>query len=253
MFALHPVPSDLAPYVACFWTLEAAAGAEPHAPIAPDGCCEWILHLADAPLVARNGGWRRQPREFVFGQLRAPLVLLSDRPMRCLAVRFHPYAVAPLLRICGTALASEELAFASLGRHLSRWSSLCEQDCLGVALGGVIAELRRLVRAARSIDALVVTACARLGSPDDARIAALARRLETSARTLERRFVAAVGLTPKRFARIARMQRSLAALAAPGARAADVAHAMGFSDQPHLTRELLALAGVRPGEVANAA
>jgi AraC-like DNA-binding protein len=122
-----------------------------------------------------------------------------------------------------------------------------------VALARVVAELRRLVRAARSPDALVVTACARLGSPDDARIAALARHLDTSARTLERRFVAEVGLTPKRFARIARVQRSLAALAVPGARAAAVAHAMGYSDQAHFTRELVALAGVRPGEVANAA
>src|SRR5690242_3389555 len=151
MFAMHAVPHDLAPYVACLWTLDAPASETPLAPIAPDGCCEWIVHLADAPLVARAGGWQRQPRQFLFGQLRAPLILHSDRAMRCLAVRFHPYAAAALLRVSGSALAPEELALRALGS--------CEADSLPAALRKVIARLRALVRDARPLDALAMSAC----------------------------------------------------------------------------------------------
>jgi len=245
MFAIHPVPEDLAAYVACFWTLAAPASDEAHPPIAPDGCCEWIIHLQDAPLVARDETWRRQPREFVFGQLDGPLVLQSDRAMRCIGVRFHPFALAPLLRVSGGALASEELEFSAL----RPCQGLCDRDTLREALRDVVAMLRKLVREARPIDALVVEACRHLASPDDARIAALARRLRVSPRTLERRFKAEVGLSPKRYGRIARMQRSLAALSSSGARAVDVAQALGYADQAHFTRELASLAGVRPGEV----
>jgi AraC-like DNA-binding protein len=239
MFALHPVPDDLAPYVACIWTLEAQASRAPMAPIAPDGCCEWIVHLADAPLVARGGGWRRQPRAFLFGQLSGPLVLHGDRFVRCLAVRFHPYAVTSLLRISSGALAPEEISLPALAS--------CEADSMRVGLRKVVATLRRLAREARPLDLLAVAACRALASPDDARIALLAKSFAVSPRTLERRFAAAVGMPPKRFARIARMQRSLAALAKPHVRAVDVAHELGYADQAHFTRELVTLAGVRPG------
>jgi len=163
MFALHPVPEDLAPCVACIWTLDAPASA---VPIAPDGCCEWIVHLADAPLAACGSGWRRQPREFLFGQLAGPLVLHSDRAMRCLAVRFHPYAVTSLLRLSGSALAPEELPLPALGS--------CEAGSLPAVLRNVTIKLRSLVRDARPIDALAARTCRALASPDDAWIAALA-------------------------------------------------------------------------------
>ena len=239
MFALHAVPQDLAPYVACIWTLETPASEAPLAPIAPDGCCEWIVHLAETPLVARDGGWRRQPRAFLFGQLSGPLVLHSDRLMRCLAVRFHPYAVTALMRVSGGALAPEEITLPAL--------AYCEADSLRVVLRNVVANLRRLAREARPLDPLAVRACRALVSPDDARIASLARSFAVSPRTLERRFMAAVGMSPKRYARIARMQRSLSALARPQVRVVDVAHELGYADQAHFTRELVMLAGVRPG------
>jgi AraC-like DNA-binding protein len=241
MFAVQPVPHDLRPYVACIWTLDAPASERAMAPIAPDGCCEWIVHLADAPLVARDGAWRRQPREFLFGQLRTPLVLRSDRAMRCIAVRFHPFAVTALLHIGGGALAPEEMTLRKLGS--------CEADTVRDALRMIVATLRRLARDARPLDALVAGACRALASPDDARISSIARSFAVSPRTLERRFKAAVGMPPKRYARIARMQRGLAELARPDSRAIDVALRLGYADQAHFTRELAALAGVRPGDV----
>jgi AraC-like DNA-binding protein len=68
-------------------------------------------------------------------------------------------------------------------------------------------------------------------------------------RTLRRRFTAAVGLTPKRFARVQRLQRVVRDLS--GVTEVDWAAAAarhGFADQPHLADEFRALAGVTPGE-----
>jgi AraC-like DNA-binding protein len=68
-------------------------------------------------------------------------------------------------------------------------------------------------------------------------------------RTLRRRFTAQVGLAPKRFARVQRMQRLVRDL--DGQTCVDWAAAAarhGYADQPHLADEFRDLAGVTPGE-----
>ena len=67
MFAFLETPADLRPWVQCIWTHPSGASAGPAPPIAPDGCCEWIVHLAHLSLVLRAGTWRRQPRTYLFG------------------------------------------------------------------------------------------------------------------------------------------------------------------------------------------
>ena len=68
-------------------------------------------------------------------------------------------------------------------------------------------------------------------------------------RTLRRRFTAQVGLTPKRFARVQRLQRVVGDL---GDRAhadwADLAARHGYADQPHLADEFRQLVDVTPTE-----
>jgi AraC-like DNA-binding protein len=60
-------------------------------------------------------------------------------------------------------------------------------------------------------------------------------------------FAAAVGTTPKRFARLQRFQRTLAC-AGPQADWADIAADSGYSDQPHLAHDFRAFAGISPGQ-----
>ena len=77
----------------------------------------------------------------------------------------------------------------------------------------------------------------------------VARDLGLLPRTLRRRFTAQVGLTPKRFARVQRMQRLVRAL--DGQTEVDWAAAAarhGYADQPHLADEFRELAGVTPAE-----
>jgi AraC-like DNA-binding protein len=80
-------------------------------------------------------------------------------------------------------------------------------------------------------------------------VGAAARDLGLLPRTLRRRFTAQVGLTPKRFARVQRLQRLVRDL--DGQKQVDWAAAAakhGYADQPHLADEFRELAGVTPGE-----
>ena len=77
----------------------------------------------------------------------------------------------------------------------------------------------------------------------------VARDLGLLPRTLRRRFTAQVGLTPKRFARVRRMQRLVRDL--DGQTEVDWAAAAarhGYADQPHLAGEFRELVGVTPSE-----
>jgi AraC-like DNA-binding protein len=81
------------------------------------------------------------------------------------------------------------------------------------------------------------------------RVGEMAADLGLLPRTLRRRFTAAVGLTPKRFARVQRLQRLVRDL--DGQRDADwaaLAACHGYADQSHLADEFRELAGVTPGE-----
>jgi AraC-like DNA-binding protein len=77
----------------------------------------------------------------------------------------------------------------------------------------------------------------------------VAEALGVLPRTFRRRFTAQVGLTPKRFARVRRLQRVVRDLEGR-ARVdwATVAARHGYADQPHLAEEFRQLVGVTPTE-----
>ena len=78
----------------------------------------------------------------------------------------------------------------------------------------------------------------------------LADRTSLTRRHLERVFLEAVGITPKRLARIARFQKAVRVLeqAEPRRRGTITAAACGYADQSHFIREFRQLAGCSPSE-----
>lgn len=82
-----------------------------------------------------------------------------------------------------------------------------------------------------------------------ARVGEVSAALGLLPRTLRRRFTAHVGLTPKRFGRVQRLQRLVRCL--DGRTQVDWAAAAaehGYADQPHLADEFRELVGVTPTE-----
>lgn len=72
-----------------------------------------------------------------------------------------------------------------------------------------------------------------------------------SERTLQRHFLRTTGLTYKSFTLIERAQKAVALLRM-GRPAADVAFALGYTDQAHLINSLKAIMGETPGQIAKA-
>ncbi|HET9207739.1 MAG TPA: helix-turn-helix transcriptional regulator [Burkholderiaceae bacterium] len=79
-----------------------------------------------------------------------------------------------------------------------------------------------------------------------------ARDLGVSVRTLQLQFAQAVGLSPKEYARIRRLQATLHLLDNGATALAEAAQRAGFADQAHATRELRTVAGLTPARLRQA-
>jgi len=82
-----------------------------------------------------------------------------------------------------------------------------------------------------------------------ASVSAVSSQLGMLPRTLRRRFLSHVGLTPKRFARVQRLQRVVQSTQSEAeVNWAAVAAQHGYCDQAHLVDDFRDLAGVTPTE-----
>ena len=78
------------------------------------------------------------------------------------------------------------------------------------------------------------------------RIEELTRRIGLSQSALERRFRRHVGASPRRFASLVRLQ-NVVLLREAGADLTTIAHAAGYSDQPHFIKDFKRFTGLAPG------
>ena len=117
-------------------------------------------------------------------------------------------------------------------------------DVLGARVARRLVDGRALDVWLRSIEPDRRTAAAvellRTRSIDD-----VAAELEMSSRHIRRIMLADVGITPKAYQRVVRMQRFLQ-LAEEGTGLAVASAEAGYADQSHLTRDVRALSGVTP-------
>ena len=244
-YAQYPPSPRLASVVECYWILEGSGCAEPQ-PIVPDGRPELILHFGDRFERHHPGGAvERQDPALLVGQLLAPIRLACPGRAGVAAIRLRPSAARLFARCPAAELTGRSI---DLDAVVGSTATLRER----LALAGGDAERVRLLESwlagrirgepAREVAAAVD---AILAAPAAASLPAVAAHAGLGVRQLERRFQADVGMPPKTFARIARLQRALAWIAA-GASLADAAHACGYYDQPHMTRDFARLAETSP-------
>jgi AraC-like DNA-binding protein len=224
-------PEALCPFVHASWSFDAGAGAPPVHHVPPDGCVSIVLGADHAVLVG--------PR---MTDLAVPV--RAGASFR--GVRMRPEAAGLLVRI-------------TPAEWVGRVSPLvdADPDLAGAAASSDVDEalvllLTALERRAGSVDvpdALVRDALCAIDM-GDFRVESLASGLGVSTRTMQRRFVAATGLSPKAFVRIRRFRLAVGTLLAPGPRPwGRIAAEGGFADQAHLVREVTALAGAPPSAV----
>jgi AraC-like DNA-binding protein len=226
----HAPPDALAPFVACFWEIDASSGAHR---VLPDGAMDVVLARGQAARV--------------IGPMTRAIVAPGSASWVA-GVRFRPGAAIEMLEVAASELrddvAGARDVWGPAGRTLdaqvgtakdARHALSLLEDVLLSRLPGARRPDRRLALAAETLRV------ARGELP----VAAVAARVGVGERQLERLFVERVGYGPKVFARVMRVQHAVGSLGSV-ASWARLAVECGYADQAHLIREFRALAGVTP-------
>lgn len=243
----------LAKYVRCFWSLKLPKPVckETPEPVIPDGCQEIIFNLADPFRRYRSDGSTEvQPLSILVGQMRRHVLLEPTGRTALFGIRFQPDGAFPFLRLPLSELTDriesldsfwggdakiveEQIYLASTfeqrvkiaERFLLR--NLIDDDAYDSSVG-IAVDILSLNRGLVSIENL-------------------ARRTDISERQLVRKFQRHIGVSPKFFSRVIRMQSILSELkSVKRADTLNLALSNGFYDQSHFIKEFREFSGQSP-------
>ena len=225
-----PAPPHLVGLVECGWTVVGAAGEPARVTdVLPDGCMD---------LIWSGGGI------VVAGPDTAPHPARHEPGTTVVGLRFAPGALPGLLGAPAAALRDLRVPLTDVHPGLRRLRPDRSRP-VAALLAGIAVDLPGPgpARGTREI-------AVRIGG--GAGVAATADALGCTTRTLHRRCLEAFGYGPSVLRRVLRFRRAVALLHA-GVAPAEVAARAGYADQPHLSREMRALAGRAPGQPASGA
>ncbi len=252
LYREFPPRPELDGVVRCFWRLvgPGAMPGEPPERVLPDGCAEIVLNRADRFMRHDGTGASRGQAEILLvGQLRRAISIAPSGRVDLLGIRFEPGGLFALLGAPMHELTDLDVCMRQAAPRLhDRLREAAYMHDVRERIRRVEAVLCDTVTArGRHVHAWLVAAAARRLDRLPATTAAVASGLRVSRRSLERSFRECVGLSPKQYLRIRRLQSVVQRLERGGSAAwAAVAVQHGYYDQPHLIREFRALAGTTP-------
>jgi AraC-like DNA-binding protein len=247
--APHPI---LRPFVELVWASDPKASTMPRERMLPAASAHLVIRLGGKPLRLFAGDTDETGdfiSDAVVGGVRDAAYLKdSSDAAPAVGVLFRPGAAGAFLGVpadrfagCHTPL---DAFWGSDAAHLrDRLGEAADLDRRLVILEDAL--LRRLPRI-RGVDPAIMHAVVLLDRRHP--VGQVAVALDCSHRHFIARFAETIGLTPKRYVRLARFGRVLRRLERrPEPGWAELALDAGYADQAHFNRDFRAFAGISPG------
>lgn len=224
--------------VAAYWCIErgeSEAGGMHR--VLPDGCADLICDFSGDALHAR---W--------VGTMTRAVLAPVGAAQRLFGIRFASGGLFPLLGVPLNLLVDAAVELDALQARywkppLDAWRdakdfrarcALADASLIAV-LGSLVGDdITGLLRGLWHAGALPT-------------VAELSRRSGLGVRSLQRRFMESLGVSPRQHLRYLRFERARQLLETRQSRIVDVALTAGYSDQSHFVREFARFAGVTPG------
>ena len=236
-YAEWQAPAALRGQIACLWVsvVPDTADLSPN-PILPDACSDLI--------------WEQGVGSYVAGPDTGPACEPALPGTVFVGVRFRPGAAGQVLGLPLSELRDRRVPLADLLKHAAR--ELPATLSPAESAGRLLNTAGRLI--ADSAPDHAINAAVHLLRDPAARTEDVAAQISLSERQFRRRSHAAVGYGPKTLQKILRFQRFVRLLdaAQEPVDLADAAARLGYADQPHLTRDCVALSGLTPTALAKA-
>ena len=239
-----PVAAPLHPFVSHILAYREIipAGSEILERVLPDGALRLIVEFGDAPTVQ------------VLGASAAPVLLRLQGRLEGLSLTLRPGAAPALLGLPAGELTGQVLPLDSLwrgaGAELNERLFAASGEAARLTMLQAFLQQRLPDRTINDRPA-VMQALQLIGRSEGRRpLREIAAALGVGERRLQQLFQLEVGLSPRAWGRLARLQACLRRLRMLGATPGwvDLALDSGFYDQAHLAREFRSLCGLSPTE-----
>jgi AraC-like DNA-binding protein len=186
----------------------------------------------------------------VVGAMSSARVIAMPQAAKSFGIRFRPGQAARFIDADASELLDGDAELGALTRLRAladRIANAHDESRCSVASEALLDPRNRT----RSADARLDQALALIRrAPNETGVSMLAKSVGLSERQFERRFVERVGIGPKRFVRIIRLQQALALPRHGDQPQSALAARAGYSDEPHMLRDFRALAGLTPKALA---
>ncbi|MCF2444908.1 helix-turn-helix domain-containing protein [Dyadobacter sp. CY345] len=192
------------------------------------------------------------PMTFVYGQLDTYQNIVSTGNIKLLIVVFHPFGISTLLKIPAVELKNRILDLETF--YSSETKNLAEQifNPLNMFFKIQLVEnflINNLSKNNRDSQLPFQAISLIHQHHGNLSVAQLTDTLQVSERKLQRTFEEHIGLSPKRYSGVIRVQHFLKLLRKnSGISKTGLAYDAGFFDQAHLIREMRKISGITPSQ-----
>ncbi len=244
-FKPHP---DLATFVNFFWTLKIPFN--PNAKkqrVLPDGCVDMIFVLGDD--IQRYTSEKKfiiQPRTFILGQISKPFYVKPTGDVDSFAIRLYPYGFsnfisAPIHKLANTETPLSDVfgkkVASKLGADIRKASDTQERiKIIETFFVNQSKEKRVVDELVKSVIDVILSAGGSIS------IKSALENTPSKRRQMERLFSKKMGLSPKQFSKVIRLQAALKLLLEKPPSGAN------YYDQSHFIKDFKEFTGVRPTE-----
>ncbi|TGE08444.1 helix-turn-helix domain-containing protein [Hymenobacter fodinae] len=244
-------PAELQDTIQGFWytsinLAEFPAGFE----IVPDGSAEIIFHFGSSCSVATDAGLQPLPSPFLMGLLNQTVRLHGESQLEVIGIRCFPWRVFDLL-----GLPAGEGGVLTFVHPIARLQPALAEL---IAAGRVEEALLRVQQyfldaqlPAPADSTLTKAGGAMRAAGGTLPVSQVAAAAHATVRTLERKFKQAAGFSVKDVSGLLRFEQARNHLwQHPEANLAALAYELGYTDQPHLSREFKRYSGTTPAAFA---
>ena len=247
-------PEELRDNIRCFWYDTRDFGATSSSyEVQPDGYAEIIFHFGSDFSVVTAKGLQSLPSPFMMGLLNQPAVFHAKNRLQIIGIRCFPWTVFDLL-----GLPSGKDGVRIFEHPIAQLQPALNQCIQSGKIEEALALVKQYFMDARygvGMDSMLSKAgFAMRAANGNMPVSQVATAAHATARTLERKFKQSSGHSVKDVSGLIRFEQVRNRLwIDPNINLAGLAYELGYTDQPHLSKEFKRYSGTTPAAFAREA
>ena len=247
-------PEELRDSIRCFWYDTRDFGATSSSyEVQPDGYAEIIFHFGSDFSVVTAKGLQSLPSPFMMGLLNQPAVFHAKNRLQIIGIRCFPWTVFDLL-----GLPSGKDGVRIFEHPIAQLQPALNQCIQSGKIEEALALVKQYFMDARygvGMDSMLSKAgFAMQAANGNMPVSQVATAAHATARTLERKFKQSSGHSVKDVSGLIRFEQVRNRLwIDPNINLAGLAYELGYTDQPHLSKEFKRYSGTTPAAFAREA